>query len=212
MIIAEDSALLREGLASLLQDAGLEVTARVGDAEALLNRVAADPPDIVVTDIRMPPTQTTEGLAAAIEILERHDDVAVLVLSQHVEPHFALQLLEGTQGGVGYLLKDRVMDIGEFVRSVERVASGESVVDGEVVSQMLGRQAGQSPLANLTEREREVLSLMAEGWTNTSLAEQLSVSTKTIETHVRNIFLKLGLHADPDEHRRVLAVLTYLRA
>lgn len=212
MILAEDATLLREGLASLLEGSGFEVVAKVGDATALLNRVAADPPDVVITDIRMPPTQTTEGLEAAIQILEQHHGPGVLVLSQHVEPHFALQLLEGADGGVGYLLKDRVMDVSEFVRAVERVADGESVVDGEVVSQMLGRQGNRGPLSDLTEREHEVLSLMAEGWTNRGLAERLSVSTKTVETHVRNIFLKLGLHGDPDEHRRVLAVLTFLRA
>lgn len=212
VILAEDATLLREGLASLLEGSGFEVVAKVGDATALLNRVAADPPDVVITDIRMPPTQTTEGLEAAIQILEQHHGPGVLVLSQHVEPHFALQLLEGADGGVGYLLKDRVMDVSEFVRAVERVADGESVVDGEVVSQMLGRQGNRGPLSDLTEREHEVLSLMAEGWTNRGLAERLSVSTKTVETHVRNIFLKLGLHGDPDEHRRVLAVLTFLRA
>jgi len=212
VILAEDSTLLREGLASLLESVGIDVVASVGDATALLKRVAADPPDVVVTDIRMPPTQTSEGLDAALEILDRSPGVGVLVLSQHVEAHFALQLLEGGKGGVGYLLKDRVMDVAEFVRAVERIAAGESVVDGEVVSQMLGRQRDDGPLAALTEREHEVLALMAEGCTNNGLAERLSVSSKTIETHVGNIFMKLGLHPDTDEHRRVLAVLTYLRA
>jgi len=212
VILAEDSALLREGLASLLEGAGFDVVARVGDANALLNRVAADPPDVVITDIRMPPTQTTEGLDAALRILEGEQDVGVLVLSQHLEPHFALQLLEQADCGVGYLLKDRVMDVAEFVRAVERVANGESVVDGEVVSQVLGRHDQRGPLSELTGRETEVLELMAEGWTNQGLADRLSISPKTIETHVRNIFLKLGLHSDPDEHRRVLAVLTYMRS
>jgi len=212
VILAEDSTLLREGLASLLESVGIDVVARVGDAQALLQRVEADPPDVVVTDIRMPPTQTTEGLDAALAIIDQNSDIGVLVLSQHVEPHFALQLLEGAEGGVGYLLKDRVMDVGEFIRAVERIAAGESVVDGEVVSQMLGRQRDGGPLATLTGRENDVLALMAEGLTNNGLAERLSVSPKTIETHVGNIFMKLGLHPDTDEHRRVLAVLTYLRA
>lgn len=210
--LAEDSTLLREGMAALFESAGIEVVAQLGEAESLLRQVAADPPDLVVTDIRMPPSQTTEGLEAAVSIKQAWPEVGVLVLSQHVETYYALRLLEEGRGGVGYLLKDRVMNLAEFLSAVRRVAAGETVVDGEVVARILQRQRKPGPLDDLTEREHDVLGLMAEGWTNSALAERLSISPKTIETHVGNIFMKLGLHPGVDEHRRVLAVLTYLRA
>ena len=211
-MLAEDSVLLREGLTTLLEREGIDVVARVGDAESLLKRIAADQPDLVVTDIRMPPTQTTEGLEAALSILEKWPAVGVLVLSQHVEPHLAMQLLERAEGGIGYLLKDRILEVPEFVAAVKRVASGESAIDSEVVREILTARREEGPLETLTDREHEVLELMAQGWTNRGLADRLSVSLKTIETHVHNIFLKLDLNADGAEHRRVLAVLTYLNA
>jgi DNA-binding NarL/FixJ family response regulator len=212
VILAEDSVLLRHGMVALLEAEGIEVIAQVGDAEALLARVRADPPDVVVTDVRMPPTQTIEGLQAAIAIKEESPSVGVLVLSAFVDPHYALELLNGSESGIGYLLKDRVVDGSELINGVRRVAAGESVVDGEVVAQLLGRRRDNDPLDVLTSREREVLGLMAEGLTNRAITDQLSLNAKTTETHVRNIFLKLGLMPDADDHRRVLAVLTFLRA
>jgi DNA-binding NarL/FixJ family response regulator len=210
-VIAEDTVLLREGLAGLLEDAGHTVPARVGDAEALLAVVAEHEPDLAIVDVRMPPTYEDEGMRAALEIRRTHPDTGVLVLSQHVESRFAVDLV-GSQGGFGYLLKDRVLDVGEFLEAAERVSRGGSALDPEVVKQLLGRPHGDDPLAALTPREREVLALVAEGRTNAGIARELWLTEKTVETHVRSILAKLDLPQDGDTHRRVLAVVTYLRA
>ncbi|KUL36247.1 LuxR family transcriptional regulator [Streptomyces sp. NRRL F-4489] len=215
--IAEDSVLLREGLTRLLTDRGHEVVAGVGDGEALVRTVAAlaaagTPPDVVVADVRMPPTHTDEGLRAAIRLRRDHPEVAVLVLSQYVEEQYATELLAGAGRGVGYLLKDRVADVREFVDAVVRVARGGTALDPEVVAQLLGRSRKQDVLAHLTPREREVLGLMAEGRTNSAIARQLVVSDGAVEKHISNIFLKLGLAPSDGDHRRVLAVLAYLNS
>lgn len=209
--IADDSVLLREGVARLLKESGFVVTAQASDAEALLAAVAENPPDVCVVDIRMPPTYSDEGLRAAHRIRERHPDVAVLLLSQYVETEFAVELVSAGAARLGYLLKDRVANVQEFTDAVRRVGAGGSVIDPEVVSRMVGRARVASPLDDLTARERDVLTLMAEGRSNQAISERLSLSTKSIEGYVRNIFTKLGLVAAPDDHRRVLAVLTYLR-
>ena len=210
LIIAEDSALFRTGLARLLADAGAEVIAEVADAEALHRRVAADPPDVAIVDIRMPPTHTTEGIEAAVAIRTRFPEIGVLVLSQYVETEYAVELLDAG-GSVGYLLKDRVTDPADLLDALERVDAGETVVDPEVVRRLLGRPRGPSPIDALTDREREVLAAMAEGRSNGGIAEALFMSEKTVETHIRSIFQKLDLHPDVDGHRRVLAVVTWLR-
>jgi DNA-binding NarL/FixJ family response regulator len=212
VVIADDAVLFREGLARVLEGAGIEVAAQVGDGEHLLARVRADPPDAVVVDIRMPPTHTREGLDAAQSIRAAHPHVGVLVLSQYVEPHHAIQLLEDGASGVGYLLKDRVGDVSEVVDAVRRVADGGSVIDPEVVAQLVGRRRARNPIQELTERERQVLALMAEGRSNQAICERLFLSPKTVEAHVRSIFTRLDLPASPDDHRRVLAVLAFLRA
>ena len=212
VVIADDAVLFREGLARVLEGAGVEVTAQAGDGERLLTLVRADPPDAVVVDIRMPPTHTREGLEAARRIRAEHPPVGVLVLSQYVEPHHAMQLLEDGAGGVGYLLTDRVADVGEVVEAVQRVAGGGSVIDPEVVAQLVGRRRAVDPVQRLSEREREVLALMAEGRSNQAIGERLFLSPKTVEGHVRSIFTRLDLSATPDDHRRVLAVLAFLRA
>ena len=212
VVIADDAVLFREGLARVLQAAGIEVAAQVGDAEQLLARVRVDPPAAVVVDIRMPPTHTAEGLEAARRIRAEHPRVGVLVLSQYVEPHHAIQLLQDGAGGVGYLLKDRVTDVNEVVDAVRRVATGGSVIDPEVVAQLVGRRRTRDPVQELTERERQVLTLMAEGRSNQAIGERLFLSPKTVEAHVHSIFTRLDLHATPDDHRRVLAVLAFLRA
>jgi DNA-binding NarL/FixJ family response regulator len=212
VVIADDAVLFREGLARVLEAAGLQVVGQVGDAEQLLARVRADPPDAAVVDIRMPPTHTREGLDAARRIRAEHPEVGVLVLSQYVEPHHAMQLLEDGASGVGYLLKDRVADVGEVVDAVRRVAGGGSVIDPEVVAQLLGRRRARNPIEELTDREREVLALMAEGRSNQAISQRLFLSPKTVEAHVRSIFTGLDLPATPDDHRRVLAVLAFLRA
>jgi DNA-binding NarL/FixJ family response regulator len=212
VVIADDAVLFREGLARVLEAAGIEVAAQVGDAERLLARVRTDPPDAVVVDIRMPPTHTREGLDAARRIRAENPQVGVLVLSQYVEPHHAMQLLEDGASGVGYLLKDRVADVAEVVDAVRRIAGGGSVIDSEVVAQLVGRRRTRNPIQQLTEREREVLALMAEGRSNQAICEQLFLSPKTVEAHVRSIFTRLDLSATPDDHRRVLAVLAFLRA
>ncbi len=211
VVIAEDAVLLREGLAGLLEDAGHTVQARVGDAEALLAVVAEHEPDLAIVDVRMPPTYEDEGMRAAVEIRRLHPDVGVLVLSQHVESRFAVDLV-GSQGGFGYLLKDRVLDVGEFLDAVDRVSRGGSALDPEVVKQLLTPGHDDNPLGELTPREREVLGLVAEGRTNASIAKELWLTEKTVETHVRSILGKLDLPQDGDTHRRVLAVVTYLRA
>ena len=209
-VIADDSVLLRDGVVRLLQDAGIEVVAAVGDGDALLRAVAGESPDIALVDVRMPPTHTDEGIRAAVQIRRDHPGVAVLVLSQYVEERYAADLLSGDTSGVGYLLKDRVVDIDEFVGSVRRVAAGGSAVDAEVVRQLIGRTARVSELDRLTPRELEVLGLMAEGLSNGGIAERLVVSLGAVEKHISNVFTKLDLEHEQSAHRRVLAVLTYL--
>jgi DNA-binding NarL/FixJ family response regulator len=211
-VIAEDSVLLREGLIRLLTEAGVEIVGQAGDAEDLLRKTRAHKPDVVVTDIRMPPSQTDEGLRAAQVIRAELPQTGVLVLSQYVDETYAMELLGENAEGVGYLLKDRIADVERFVDAVERVAEGGSALDPEVVSHMLGRQRRDDPLDELTPREREVLELMAEGRSNRAIAEQLVVTERAVEKHVTNIFGKLRLAAAPDDHRRVLAVLTYVRS
>ena len=209
--LAEDSVLLREGIARLLDDAGFEVVAQAGTADDLVRLVAMHKPDVAITDIRMPPTQTDEGLQAAQKIRERHPDVGVLVLSQYVEPAYAMTLLGESAEGVGYLLKDRVSDVEEFTSAVRRVAQGGSVLDPAVVSQLVGRRRKADPLDELTPREREVLGLMAEGRSNEAISKRLFITLRAVEKHVTSIFSKLGLTATPTDHRRVLAVLAFLR-
>ena len=211
-VIAEDSVLLREGLVRLLTEAGIEVVGQAGDAEDLLRKTRAHKPDVVITDIKMPPSQTDEGLRAAEVIRSELPDIGVLVLSQYVEEGYAMELLGENAEGVGYLLKDRVADIDRFIDAVQRVAAGGSALDPEVVSTMLGRRRRDDPLEELTPREREVLALMAEGLSNSAIATQLVVTERAVEKHVTNIFGKLGFGSEPDHHRRVLAVLTYVRA
>jgi DNA-binding NarL/FixJ family response regulator len=203
--------LLREGIARLLEDAGFEVVGQSGTADDLLLKVRSYAPDVAIIDIRMPPTHTDEGLRAAQEIRERFPATAVLVLSQYVESGYALELLQSSAEGVGYLLKDRVADVGEFAAAVKRVADGGSALDPEVVSMLVGRRRGDDPLGRLTPREREVLELMAEGRSNQAVAERLVVTQRAVEKHVTSIFGKLRLPTDEQDHRRVLAVLAYLR-
>ncbi|MEV4015616.1 response regulator transcription factor [Nonomuraea angiospora] len=211
--ICEDSTLFREGLARLLTEAGFAVAACVEHADELLAHVAKDPPDVALLDIRLPPTHTDEGLRAAVTLRERHPQVGVLVLSQYVRVSYAVELLGGHTEGVGYLLKDRVSDLAEFAAAIRRVGSGGSALDPVVVEQLVGRhrQPGD-PLRMLTERERAVLRLMAEGRTNMAIAELLVIAERTVEKHCTSIFAKLGLEASPHDHRRVLAVLRYLNA
>jgi DNA-binding NarL/FixJ family response regulator len=212
VVVADDSVLLREGLVRLLAEDGFDVVGQAGDAEDLLRKVGAHKPDVAVVDVRMPPTHTDEGLRAATEIRERFPDTAVLVLSQVIEPGSALELLTASAEGIGYLLKDRVADIDRFTEAVRRVADGGSALDPEVVSTLLGRRRRDDPLADITPREREVLALMAEGRSNGAIAEQLVVTERAVEKHVTSIFGKLGLTPAAEDHRRVLAVLAYLRA
>jgi DNA-binding NarL/FixJ family response regulator len=211
-VIAEDSVLLREGLIRLLTEGGIEVVGQAGDAEDLMRKTRAHKPDVVITDIRMPPNQSDEGLRAAQEIRTELPGTGVLVLSQYVEEGYAMELLGEDAEGVGYLLKDRIGDVDRFLEAVRRVADGGSALDPEVVSHMLGRRRRDDPLSGLTPREREVLELMAEGRTNSAIADQLVVTERAIEKHVTNIFGKLGLAATDDDHRRVLAVLTFIQA
>ncbi len=211
VVLADDSVLLREGIARLLTDAGLEVVAQSGTGDDLLRHVAMHRPDVAIVDIRMPPTHTDEGLRAAHEIRERHPGVGVLVLSGYVEPGYALELLSESAEGVGYLLKDRVSDVDEFVAAVRRVADGGSALDPTVVNQLVGRKRRHDPVAELTPREREVLELMAEGRSNQAIAERMFVTLRAVEKHVTSIFTKLGLPATAEDHRRVLAVLAYMR-
>ncbi len=210
VVLAEDSVLLREGLVRLLVDAGFDVVEAVPDAEAFLRAVATSRPDLVVVDVRMPPTFTDEGVRAALVVREQYPDVAVVVLSQYVEEHYATDLLAGRARGVGYLLKDRVADVGEFAETLRRVAAGGTALDPEVVSQLLSRVRRRDPLERLSPRETEVLRLMAEGRSNTAIAGALVVSEGAVEKHVSSIFAKLDLPPAEHDHRRVLAVLRWL--
>jgi DNA-binding NarL/FixJ family response regulator len=211
VVVAEDSSLLREGLARILIDAGLDVVAKVGDGPGLIAATEWHRPDVAVVDVRMPPGYRDEGLKAAIETRRRVSNLSVLVLSQYVEERYGAELLESGAAGVGYLLKDRVADVSDFVAAVRNVASGGTVLDPEVVAQLLSRRRRDERLAALTPREREVLALMAEGRSNHAIARTLYVTEGAVEKHVKNIFGKLGLAQTDDDHRRVLAVLTYLR-
>jgi DNA-binding NarL/FixJ family response regulator len=210
IVIAEDSVLLREGLTQILGRFGHDVIAAVAEAPALIEAVREHHPDVVITDVRMPPGFRDEGLRAALDLREQHPGLAVLVLSQYVEQSYAAELLQ-TGGGVGYLLKDRVGDVAEFLDALDRVAGGDTVIDPEVVRQLLSRRRGATPLDRLTDREREVLSLMAEGRSNRAIARRLVVSEAAIVKHISSIFMKLDLPPAPDDHRRVLAVLAQLR-
>jgi DNA-binding NarL/FixJ family response regulator len=212
LVLADDSVLLRAGVARLLVDAGFDVVGQVGTADALLRMVRTELPDVAIVDIRMPPTHTDEGLVAADAIRAEHGErVGVLVLSQYVETTWALRLVTEGRGGAGYLLKDRVADVNDFVEAVRRVARGGSVIDPEVVSQLVNRRRARGPLDDLTDREREVLGLMAEGRSNQAIGERLFVAPKTVEAHIASIFSKLDLLPAADDHRRVLAVLAFLR-
>jgi DNA-binding NarL/FixJ family response regulator len=211
VVIAEDLALLRDGLERLLRDNGFDVIAAVGDASALLEVVGRERPDVAVVDIRLPPDFRDEGLRAALELRERAPDVGVLMVSQYVEPTYAAELLADGRGGVGYLLKDRIMDVGDFVDAVARVARGGTALDPDVVAQLVSRGDRDGPLSELTPREREVLGLMAEGRSNAGIAESLVLTVGAVEKHIASIFGKLRLAPCEGDHRRVLAVLTYLQ-
>jgi len=212
VVVAEDSVLFREGLVRLLDEAGIEVAAQARDAHELRTFVEREQPDVAIVDVRMPPTHTDEGTKVAKELKADRPELGVLVLSQIVESVHALDLFSDHPQGFGYLLKDRVLAVDEFLEAVRRVAGGGTVIDPEVVGQLMGRRRERDPLEELTPREREVLGLMAEGLSNRGICERLVLSPKTIETHVNSIFLKLNLPPAPDDHRRVLAVLTFLRA
>ena len=212
VVIADDSVLMREGVARVLTDAGMEVAASVGDADALRRVVATEKPDVAIVDVRMPPTQTDEGSRAAEQIREHHPQVGILMLSQVIEAHTALRLFGERPEGFGYLLKDRVLEIDDFVEAVKRVARGGTAMDPQVVSQLVGNRRQDDPVEDLSPREREVLGLMAEGRSNAGICGKLFLSPKTVETHVNSIFNKLRLAQAPDDHRRVLAVLAYLRS
>jgi DNA-binding NarL/FixJ family response regulator len=212
VIIADDAVLLREGLSRLLTEAGLEVAGTAADAVQLLHLADALRPDVVLADIRMPPTQTTEGLRAAVQIRRQWPGTAVVVLSQHVETEHLFELLADDPRGVGYVLKERVADVAQFAGAIRRVAAGESVIDPQVVARLVARPRRDSPLQSLTDRELAVLARMAEGRSNHAIASQLHMSAKTVETHIGSMLAKLGLPPAPEDHRRVLAVLTYLRS
>ena len=211
-VIAEDSPLLREGLARLLEEADIEVVGRAANPDELLLKVRSYAPDIAIVDIRMPPTQTDEGIRAAREIRERHPETGVLVLSQHVAHTYAVELLSDDAEGLGYLVKDRISDVEEFIAAVRRVAGGGSALDPLVVAELVGRTRGHDPVQRLSPREREVMELMAEGRSNQAIGERLFISPRAVEKHVTSIFAKLRLPAAPEDHRRVLAVLAFLRS
>jgi len=212
VVVADDLMLTREGITRLLTDAGVDVVAEAGDAASLLRAVRMTHPDAAVVDIRMPPTHTDEGLVAAQQIHAEHPDIGVLILSQYVEPHYAMRLIEEHPERVGYLLKERVFDVANLIDALRRLADGETVVDPTIVARLFARKRRADPLDKLTEREREVLALLAEGLSNRAIATRLFVTERTVEAHVKQVFLKLGLNTDPDSHRRVLAVLAYLRS
>jgi serine/threonine-protein kinase len=212
IVIADDEMLLRDGLARLLEDAGFEVAGRCGDAEELLRMVDARRPDVAVVDIRMPPGRTDDGLVAAQEIRRRHPAMGVLVLSHHVDSRYAARLLEEVPERAGYLLKERVSDIAVLADALHRIGEGECVIDPTIVARLMARKRERGPLDELTDREREVLALLAEGHSNAAVGERLFLSHKTVESHISQIFLKLGLRESPATHRRVAAVLAYLRA
>jgi DNA-binding NarL/FixJ family response regulator len=212
VVIADDEALLREGLARLLEDAGFEVAGRCGDADALLRMVDARKPDVAIVDIRMPPGHADDGLIAAQEIRRRHPHVGVLVLSHYLDSRYAARLLEEVPAGAGYLLKDRVSEVAVVADALRRIDEGECVIDPTIVSRLVARKRARGPLDVLTEREREVLALVAEGHSNGAIGEKLFLSRKTVDSHISQIFLKLDLRESPDHHRRVLAVLAFLRS
>ena len=212
VVVADDVLLTRQGIVRLLREAGIEVVAEADDAEGLLREVRLERPDVALVDIRMPPTHTDEGLVAAQTIRAEHPQVGVLLLSQYVEPSYALRLIQEHPEQVGYLLKDRVFDIATVVDALRRIVDGETVIDPTIVSRLLGRRRREDPLAVLSERERQVLGLIAEGMSNRAIAARLYVTERTVEAHVTQIFQKLRLPESPDQHRRVLAVLTFLRA
>ena len=211
VVVAEDTLLTREGIVRLLRDAGIEVVAQAENAEQLLAHVRRERPDAALIDIRMPPTHTDEGLVAAQRIRAEHPDVGILVLSQYVDARYATRLLEEHPESAGYLLKERVFDVAVLVDALRRIEEGETVVDPTIVSVLFGRKRRSDPLAALTEREREVLGLLAEGLSNRAVGKRLFITEATVETHVKQVFLKLGLRVNPDANRRVLAVLEYLR-
>ncbi len=212
IVIADDAALIREGISRLLTDAGLEVSGQAENAEQLLRLVRDKRPELAIVDIRMPPSHTDEGLVAAREIRALHPETGVLVLSQHLEPRYALQLIEQSPARVGYLLKERVGRVEELIAALDRISAGECVIDKQVVRELMERKRAHDPLSELSPREREILQLMAEGRSNQGIGQALWLSPKTIETHIRNVFIKLGLNEAPLDNRRVLAVLTLLRA
>ena len=212
VVVAEDVMLTRQGIVRLLEEAGVEVVAEAEDAEGLLREVGTAHPDVALVDIRMPPTHTDEGLVAAQRIRAEHPGVGVLVLSQYVEPSYAMRLIEDHPERVGYLLKERIYDIAVLVDALRRIVDGETVIDPTIVSRLVGRRRAEDPLSALTEREREVLSLVAEGMSNHAIAARLFITERTVEAHITQIFQKLSLAESPDQHRRVLAVLAFLRA
>ena len=212
VVVADDVMLTREGITRLLTDAGVDVVGEAGDAASLLRAVRMTQPDAAVVDIRMPPNHTDEGLVAAQQIRAEHPDIGVLILSQYDEPHYAMRLIEEHPERVGYLLKERVFDVANLIDALRRLADRETVVDPTIVARLFARKRRAGPHDKLTEREREVLALVAEGLSNRAIAARLFVTERTIEAHVKQIFLKLGLNTDPDSHRRVLAVLAYLRS
>jgi DNA-binding NarL/FixJ family response regulator len=212
VVVADDTMLTREGIVHLLTDAGIEVVGEADDPGSLLRAVRLKRPDVAIVDIRMPPNHTDEGLVAAHAIRSEHPQIGVLILSQYVEPRYAMQLLEDHPQRVGYLLKERVRHVAVLVDALERIIDGETVVDPTIVSRLVGRKRQADPLAELTEREREVLALVAEGLSNRAIAARLVVTEHTVEAHIKQILLKLGLQVDPASHRRVLAVIAYLRS
>jgi DNA-binding NarL/FixJ family response regulator len=212
VVIADDEALLREGLARLLEDAGFEVAGRCGDADALLRMIEARKPDVAIVDIRMPPGHGDDGLVAAQEIRRRHPGVGVLLLSHYLDSRYAARLLEEVPAGAGYLLKDRISEVAVVTDALRRIDEGECVIDPTIVSRLLARKRARGPLDVLTEREREVLALVAEGHSNGAIGEKLFLSRKTVDSHISQIFLKLDLRESPYQHRRVLAVLAFLRS